>query len=299
MITDLHEMKYSQILMKNSEFKQNLTGEAYGITVLSNIVTSQLNDILEYALRSQGINAQVRSGDYDNILQDAAKFPDSKLLIIFWELSNILDGMPHKFEVMNEATRAELTGKIKSELAFFFQTISGRSQVILNTFSARAFTHRFPYQSPLDNLATELNKFLRQNVPVNTVLIDLDKILARVSIDRAIDYRYYYSSKALYSIDFYKDYSVTVAPYILAPLGKSKKAVILDCDNTLWKGILGEDGPQGIDMSPESNEGGIFQEVQSLLLSLHAQGILLGLCSKNNSEEVDQVLREHPDMLIK
>lgn len=299
MSDDLHSMKYSQILMENAKLGKSLSGEDYPVALLANVTANQLKDILEYALRRQGIKAVVTPGDYDNILQDAAKFPEARALVVFWETANILDGLQVKFDAMDAAMQKELTAKVKSELSYFFQTVAQRPLVIMNTFSTLAFTHRRTVAGAFEHFAAELNTYLRQQAPGNTVLIDLDKIIARLSVERAIDYRYFYSSKALYTIDFYKDYAAAIAPYLLAPLGKSKKAVILDCDNTLWKGILGEDGLNGIDMSPESNDGRIFYEVQSLLLGLQKQGILLGLCSKNNPEEVDQVLAEHPDIQIK
>ena len=299
MISDLHALKYAQILTQNLQLGRRFTEPPTGLALLSNITAAPLTAILEFTLRRQGINARLQNGDYDNILQDAARFPEARVLIVFWELANIIDGLHHTIERMDADRRVELTQKITAELQFFFETVKGRSQVIFNSFSSTAFTHRLPQTGALETLAADLNAFVRANAPANTVVVDIDKIIARLSVQRSVDIRYFYSSKALYTVDFYKDYSQTVAPFILAPFGKTKKAVILDCDNTLWKGIIGEDGQQGIDMSPESAEGKIYYEVQSLMLRLQRQGILLGLCSKNNAEDVDRVLQQHPDMLIR
>ena len=81
--------------------------------------------------------------------------------------------------------------------------------------------------------------------------------------------------------------------------GKSKKALIFDCDNTLWKGVLGEEGFNNIEMSSETKDGAIFKEVQSIGLSLVNKGILIGLCSKNNANDVDEVLSNHKDMVLR
>ena len=69
----------------------------YNIRILSNITTSQINEILEFTLRSGYIPARVESGDYDNILQDSQKYSDSNVVIIFWELCNIIDGFHYKY----------------------------------------------------------------------------------------------------------------------------------------------------------------------------------------------------------
>ena len=81
--------------------------------------------------------------------------------------------------------------------------------------------------------------------------------------------------------------------------GKAKKALIFDCDNTLWKGILGEDGFDNIEMSAKTNDGSIFSEIQAMALALNKQGILIGLCSKNNPDDVDEVIKSHPDMQLR
>ena len=69
----MKELKYSEILAKNRVLGEMLTSSHFTISVLSNIMTTQLNEILEYTLRLSGINAKVTSGDYDNIVQDSKK----------------------------------------------------------------------------------------------------------------------------------------------------------------------------------------------------------------------------------
>ena len=74
--------------------------------------------------------------------------------------------------------------------------------------------------------------------------------------------------------------------------------MILDCDNTLWNGIVGEDGFEGIDMSHNSKKGANFARIQYLIKGLQQRGVLLCICSKNNFDDVQNVLQNHPDMLL-
>ena len=89
-------IKYSEILKHNAQLGKMLTGEGYSIAVLSNIITYQLNDVLEYILRIENIPAQVQSGDYDNIVQDSLKYQNSDLVLIYWEACNIIDGLHYQ-----------------------------------------------------------------------------------------------------------------------------------------------------------------------------------------------------------
>jgi FkbH-like protein len=142
----------------------------------------------------------------------------------------------------------------------------------------------------LSQITSVLNQYLEEKNNINIRLIDIDKVISHLSISASVDLRYYYSSKALYSINFYKKYFEYVKPIFLSVTGKIKKALIFDCDNTLWKGVLGEDGFDGIKM---------FQEVQYLALNLSKKGVIVGLCSKNNAIDIDNVLENHPDMILK
>lgn len=85
----------------------------------------------------------------------------------------------------------------------------------------------------------------------------------------------------------------------LAPLaGKEAKCVAVDLDNTLWGGVIGEDGMAGIQVGPEY-PGAAYQALQRALLDLSRRGILLAVTSKNNPEDALEVLREHPGMLLR
>jgi len=85
----------------------------------------------------------------------------------------------------------------------------------------------------------------------------------------------------------------------LHPLtGKIAKCVAVDLDNTLWGGVIGEDGMAGIRLGPEY-PGAAFQEVQRALLDLTRRGILLAVCSKNNSADAMEALANHPGMVLR
>lgn len=293
------DLKYSEILKRNSALAKSLSNIRYEVKVLSNIIVSQLNELLEYSLRMDGISAVVRSGDYDNIVQDSLKYNRSHLIIIFWELCNIIDGLQFKIELLDEEQFSAIVRKVKSEIDLVLKNLQQTSLVLFNKFTSLEFTNSNLRKNNLDKLVEQLNQYLEDKIPANIKLVDLEKVITNIGVDNSLDLRYYYSSKALYTINFFKAYAEYIKPYIMSANGKSKKAIIFDCDNTLWKGILGEDGFYGIEMSSKTKGGAIFSEIQSMALALNKQGILIGLCSKNNPEDVDEVIKSHPDMQLR
>ena len=80
--------------------------------------------------------------------------------------------------------------------------------------------------------------------------------------------------------------------------GKVAKAVVVDLDNTLWGGILGEDGTAGIQIGPEY-PGALYREVQRALLDIRERGIVLAVASKNDPQEAMEILATHPEMLLR
>jgi FkbH-like protein len=295
----LKDLKYTEILSNNKVLGESLANlPMYTISVLSNIITSQLNDILEFAIRSQGINAKVNSGDYDNIVQNSATYAKSNVVIVFWELANIIDGLQYKSLTMTSDEIAALIVKVKQEIDFVFYSLSTTPLVIFNQFSTLIFNQHFLRVNQFDEICNELNQYISSNIPSNFFLIPIDKLFAQVSIARSVDLRYYYSSKALYSIDFLKCYAQFISPLILSVNGKSKKVLVLDCDNTLWKGIIGEDGLEGISLSTNDKNGVFFEEVHHLIKNLSNDGVMVCLCSKNNQSDLDEIWKSRSDFAL-
>lgn len=295
----MENLTYTEILKRNSELRLlNEKSEAYKIAVISNTTVNQFKEILEYSLQINNVHAKVQVGDYDNIIQDSLKFNQSNAVLVFWEVCNLIEGLQHEIELFDDKKLNNLLNKVELEIALVFENLKNTSLVIFNYFNSIAFSNSNIKKNNLDWLASKLNEYLDSNSPKNVKLIDIERSISKTGIDRSIDYRFFYSSKSLYKIDFYKVYVEHIKPILLSANGKAKKALIFDCDNTLWKGILGEDGFDGIDMSAHSKNGKIFNEIQNIALSLGKKGVIIGICSKNNKSDVDEVISNHEDMVL-
>ena len=101
-------MDYS-IILENNELGKLISGEKFKIRILSNIITDQLNEILEYNLRINNIPAEVKSGDYDNIVKNSLELYDQDLIIIFWEISNLVNGFHYNIELFDDRQYQEIT----------------------------------------------------------------------------------------------------------------------------------------------------------------------------------------------
>jgi FkbH-like protein len=298
-IPDFKTIKYTEILKFNSELDSSSFEKKVNIKILSNITIHQLKDVLEYKLKSSGIDVNTSLGNYDNILQDCLNVPPNNIVFIFLEFSNIIEGFQHKVEILTKEERDSFEEKIKSEIVLIFDNLKESKLVLMNSFSATPFTFMSNEGFIADDFCARINTFIRSNMPENFRIINIDKIFASCGVKSCIDYRYFLSSKALYSIGFLKGYVELVLPYINTISGEFKKVLMLDCDNTLWKGIIGEDGVNGIEIGEVNASSKAFYEVQTLFKKLKNEGVVLNICSKNNVNDVEQVFRENSGMVLK
>ena len=112
------------------------------------------------------------------------------------------------------------------------------------------------------------------------------------------DSRLYYIGRSRYSIDCLKDISQKILETIKRIQIPPKKVLILDCDNTLWGGVVGEDGPLGINIGTDGI-GTIYKDFQKSVLRLKNEGIILCICSKNNPDDIAEVFKKNTNLLLR
>ncbi|HEV2363414.1 MAG TPA: HAD-IIIC family phosphatase [Caulobacteraceae bacterium] len=131
------------------------------------------------------------------------------------------------------------------------------------------------------------------------VLIDTARLAASVGLERWDEPRHWHASKLPFAPDLIPAHADVIARAIASARGRAKKCLVLDLDNTLWGGVIGDDGLAGIDLGQGSASGEAFLAVQRLALELRGRGVVLAVCSKNDDAVARSPFREHPDMLLK
>jgi FkbH-like protein len=131
-----------------------------------------------------------------------------------------------------------------------------------------------------------------------TVVIDIASLVAWLGFSAWRDPRLWCLARSRWSRQATQALAGRYAAAIAARMGRVRKCVVLDLDNTLWGGIIGEDGIQGIRLG-EEGVGRAYAEFQAELLNLYRKGILLAICSKNNPDDALPVIRSHPGMRLR
>ena len=148
----------------------------------------------------------------------------------------------------------------------------------------------------LSRMNIHLSELLKSNN--NFHLIDQNILITRFT--KSIhDPRLYAMARIRYSIDYIKYISVKLIPIIKASVQASRKLIICDLDNTLWDGIIGDDGLEGIKIGNNDPFGEAHLQLQKGLKALKNRGILLAISSKNNYDLAIEAIEKHPNMLLK
>lgn len=131
------------------------------------------------------------------------------------------------------------------------------------------------------------------------VLVDFAQGAAAVGVDHWQDERQWHMAKLMIGPDALPLAGDVVARVLAAVRGTTRKCLVLDLDNTLWGGVIGDDGVDGIAIGQGSARGEAFLAIQQMALTLRQRGIILAVCSKNDEAVALVPFRDHPDMVLR
>ena len=130
-------------------------------------------------------------------------------------------------------------------------------------------------------------------------LLDVAGLASAVGLERWHDPVQWHLGKLPFSQALVPLYAEALGRLLGALRGKSRKCLVLDLDNTLWHGVIGDDGLEGIEIGQGSPLGEAHLAVQQTALDLRARGVVLAVCSKNDEATALEPFRKHPDMLLR
>tara|TARA_Y100001970_G_C14241473_1_gene865156 strand:+ start:1364 stop:3010 length:1647 start_codon:yes stop_codon:yes gene_type:complete len=202
-----------------------------------------------------------------------------------------------------------ISALIRSQINNLFQSIDNykkHNNEIVFIISSIVFdplsTHTYIDDNSLNSFNDLNNKF---NITLKNKCIDREDIIF-LDTNRLIQYhgysnffdpKYYYLGRIKYSGLGFNILSENIQSIIKAYQGKLKKIIILDLDNTLWNGVIGEEGINKIGLSEDGIDK-VFRDFQRSLKELNELGILLAICSKNNFEDAINMINNHPMMVL-
>jgi FkbH-like protein len=280
----------------------------FRLGVLSNTTSHFLVPALVATAARHGIALECEEADFDQVIQEALN-PDS--MINRGKFDAVLVAIDHRGLPLRAAPGdAEAAGRIVSDAMAQLNTVregirsNSNALCIVQTLARPPETlfGSFDLTLPgtLRNLIDDFNRTLAADVAGSKdVLLDVAQLAETVGLANWHDPMLWNLGKLPFSSQYIPLYVDHVCRLIATLRGKSRRCLVLDLDNTVWGGVIGDDGLEGILIGQGDATGEAHLEVQRVALSLRDRGIVLAVSSKNNDDVARKPFREHPEMLLK
>ena len=295
------------ILENKRKLKKQLLSESNSfveknIAILGGYTTSAIKQIMELFLLNNGIKPSFYESEYNKFYEDAMfdnkELKEFKPDIIYVCTSN---RNITKYPGMND----DVDGLLNDE----YQQFEGIWKSLKEKYNCPIIQNNFelPYYRLMGNkdasdihgkvnFITRLNMmfydYARKNE--NFYICDINYLSADYGLKQWSDSFYFHMYKYALNVNAIPYLSFNVANIIKSIFGKNKKGFVLDLDNTLWGGVIGDDGVEGIKLGPEESEGQVYSEFQRYLKEHKQLGVILNIDSKNDYENAIAGLK-HPD----
>jgi FkbH-like protein len=280
------------------------------IGIAASFTANTLVQFLGAHLLREGITPQFSVGPYNQLFQTctdpAAAFGGPcDVIVMLWRLEDLMPDEIDRAADGDQAANTRAVGKV-AQLAAAIRhlrtTFSGTLIVGVPPLPAGVSTAALAVDNGAGLPAFHRAMASRFTDLMKTVegvsLFELDAVLHAVGLNAAWDARQWYLYRLPFSDTFMFETGVVLGRVIVASRRAAKKCVVLDCDNTLWGGIIGEDGIDGIAIGEEF-PGSAFRDFHKLLLHWRSRGVLLAVASKNNEADVFEVFDRHTGMALR
>ncbi len=282
------------------------------VAVVSSFNTKGFKEVLFVQCHDNQIDANIYLGEYAQYNQEILNPSsglyqhDPDLTILFVDVHAFLgDYMFNAYDLSAEGRRKVIMSKFQ-ELAQLIDILEKktRGKIIVHNFELPSRSmmgilenkQEFGLRESVGELNARLEAHYRLNSRV--YVYDYNARVSDLGQSNVLDPKMNYIGDIKIGLQSIANITQDYLAYIKPMVAMSKKCLVLDLDNTLWGGILGEDGIEGIHLGP-TPQGRVFWEMQKYILSLFKRGVILAINSRNNREEAVRVFKDHPYMILK
>jgi len=282
------------------------------IAFLSSFTINGLSETVQVKCNEKKIYCDTYAGGYNQFSQEILNLKSKlydfspNLTFLILDLRSVLGDL---FFFPYSYTEKEKKELINSKLNELFEIITffvknSNSKLVLTNFNSPSYSSygiaSMKSNFNLKDMVLYMNKKLQEfTINKNSIFIfDFDAFVSKFGEKNVFNYQNYFFGDIKIDLDYIPYFANELIPYIIAQLGISKKCIVLDLDNTLWGGTVGEDGFDGIKLGPQL-PGNTYLEFQKNLKALKNRGIILAINSKNNFNDAIQVINEHPNMILR
>lgn len=288
--------------LKKALLEESISFVDKKIAILGGYTTSAVKQIMELFLLNNGIRPSFYESEYNKFYEDAMfdneelKAFDPDIIYVCTSNRNVT-----RYPELNDDVDSSLNNEYK-KYENIWKSLKAKYNcpIIQNNFELPYY--RLMGNKDASDIHGKVNFITRLNLMFyeyaqkneNFYICDINYISADYGLKQWSDPFYYHMYKYALNVNAIPYLSFNVANIIKSIFGKNKKGFVLDLDNTLWGGVIGDDGVEGIKVGPEESEGQVYSEFQRYLKEHKQLGVILNIDSKNDYENAIAGLK-HPD----
>lgn len=274
------------------------------LAVLADSASQLLCMALKGSAVEHGFKLDLWEADYNQIdlqlMNPASEYHEFKAdyTLIFQSSHKLLN----EFRAVDAAEKSTFAEKRLNTIANYCNSCEGKliycdyTELNDNVFGSYGYKVESSSAFQLRKLNYKLSE-LALTQP-NLYICSLSDIQNRLGRDTTFDVSIYTSTEMVLSVDSLPWVASRVCDVIAALKGKAKKCLILDLDNTLWGGVVGDDGWENLQLGHGLGIGKAFSEFQAWIKQLKERGIILAVCSKNDEAIAREAFEKNPEMVL-
>ena len=293
-------------------FRDHLSLIPRRLAILRSFTVEPVVPLLRAGAFVGGIDLNVQTGQFNGYVQEILNKDSSlysfapDIVILAAQTRDLAPELWSRYSELTAPDVQEVVDRVPTDFDHWIKALRAHSNasLILHTLEAPYSPSQgiLDWQSSSSQVAAiqKINDEIRRLAAGHTgvYILDYDGLIARHGRAGWHDERKWLIARMPIAADHLKDLADEWLRFVHPLVGKTCKALVTDLDNTLWGGVIGEDGMEGISLGVEY-PGAAFQAVQRAMLDLYQRGILLAVCSKNNPADAMEALEKHPGMLLK
>lgn len=294
------------------QLRDKLPLTKFKLALLRSFTVEPIVPLLRAEAFAYGVDLEVHVGDFNTYVQDIVDANSSlyrftpNAVVLAVRIGDLAPDLAREFADLSQEAARQAADRVARGYEQWVNSFRQHSQAALIVHSLERPTH--PSLGVLDSqsetgqsgLIRQINRELRRIAEGfrSVYVLDYDALVARYGTKHWHDERKWLTARLPIAADYLLHMAREWMRFLVPLTGRTAKCLVVDLDNTLWGGIIGEDGMTGIKVGPEY-PGAAFQALQRAMLDLSHKGILLAVCSKNNPDDGMEALEKHPGMLVR
>ncbi len=282
------------------------------IRILRSFTVEPLVSMLRASAACWAVDATVSLGDFNAYPQELLDpyglvyRQPADVVILAVQTRDVAPSLWSGAADADEPALADAAERVVRDFQTWIETFRSRctSRLIIHALEKPAFPAAGVYDAQcaagqartIENINAGLVAICR-NTP-GVYVLDYDALIARHGRRHWFDASKWHTARLPIAVDCLPHLVDEWMRFILPICGRQAKCLVCDLDNTLWGGVIGEDGLQGIELG-DDYPGVAYRELQRAMLDMSRRGVLLAVCSKNNAADALEAIDEHPGMLLR